>query len=122
VSRLHAEVSRRIFQPLFTRWPQPEVPISHVTNGVHMPSWDSAEADELWSRACGKDRWIGTLSTVEADLKVVPDETLWALRNEGCRQLIRYVRERLCRQMEASAAARREIREARNALDPRASR
>ncbi len=47
VSRLHGEVSRRIFEPLFPHWPQEEVPVGHVTNGVHMPSWDSAAADNL---------------------------------------------------------------------------
>ena len=38
VSRLHGEVSQRIFQPLFPRWPSIEVPITYITNGVHMPS------------------------------------------------------------------------------------
>jgi starch phosphorylase len=120
VSQLHGEVSRRIFQPLFPRWPQSEVPLTHVTNGVHMPSWDSAAADELWSEACGKKRWLETLSTIEADLKRVPDETLWALRNEGCRQLIHYVRERFARQLEAGGAAKEEIVEAGKSLDPSA--
>src|SRR5271154_1060853 len=41
VSRLHGEVSRQLFEPLFPRWPVDEVPVEHVTNGVHMPSWDS---------------------------------------------------------------------------------
>jgi len=59
VSRLHAKVSRRIFAPLFPRWPEEEVPVGHVTNGVHMPTWDSAQADDLWTEACGKDRWSG---------------------------------------------------------------
>ncbi len=59
VSRLHGEVSRHIFAPLFPRWPEDEVPIGHVTNGVHMPTWDSAAADSLWTEACGKDRWLG---------------------------------------------------------------
>jgi len=120
VSRLHGEVSRRIFRPLFPRWPQPEVPITHVTNGVHMPSWDSAAADELWHEACGKKRWLETLSTIEADLKLVPDERLWALRNEGCRQLIQYVRERLARQLEAAGGSKQEILEAGKFLDPNA--
>ena len=40
VSRLHGEVSRDLFQPLFPRWPTDEVPVGHVTNGVHTPSWD----------------------------------------------------------------------------------
>ena len=57
VSRLHGAVSRRIFQPLYPRWPEPEVPFDHVTNGVHVPTWDSAMADAIWTDACGKDRW-----------------------------------------------------------------
>ena len=59
VSSLHGRVSRHLFEPLFPRWPTDEVPVGHVTNGVHMPTWDSAAADELWTEACGKDRWLG---------------------------------------------------------------
>ena len=47
VSRLHGAVSRQIFASLFPRWPLDEVPVGYVTNGVHTPSWDSAEADTL---------------------------------------------------------------------------
>src|SRR6185312_4942760 len=43
VSRLHGKVSRHLFEPLFPRWPADEVPIGHVTNGVHMPTWESAQ-------------------------------------------------------------------------------
>ena len=118
VSRLHGEVSRRIFQPLFRRWPLAEIPITHVTNGVHVPSWDSAAADELWHNACGKKRWLETMDTVESDLKLVRDETLWASRNEGCRQLIEYARERLGRQLRMSGVPDREIREAAVEFDP----
>jgi starch phosphorylase len=71
VSRLHAQVSRRIFQSLFPRIPQQEVPVTYVTNGVHMPSWDSSAADEVWSNAAGKERWLGDLRTVEENLKKV---------------------------------------------------
>jgi starch phosphorylase len=118
VSQLHGEVSRRIFQPLFPHWPQLEVPVTHVTNGVHMPSWDSAAADELWSRVCGKKTWVGTMRSIEADLMQVPEETLWAFRNEGRRRLINYGRERLARQLEAAGASRQEILEAEECLDP----
>ena len=85
-----------------------------------MPSWDSAAADALWSEACGKDRWVGTLSTIEADFKGVPDETLWALRNEGCRQLIRYARKRLSRQLEAEGTPMQTILDAEKWLNPEA--
>ncbi len=54
VSRLHGKVSRDLFEPLFPRWPMDEVPVGHVTNGVHMPSWDSAESDCLWTEVVRK--------------------------------------------------------------------
>ena len=69
VSRLHGEVSRHLFEPLFPHWPEDEVPIGHVTNGVHMPTWDSAPADDLWTGACGKGRWLGTSENVEQDIR-----------------------------------------------------
>jgi len=59
VSRLHGVVSRRIFQGLFPRWPALELPVGHVTNGVHTPTWDSAQADALWTKACGSERRRG---------------------------------------------------------------
>lgn len=98
VSRLHGEVSRDIFQPLFPHWPRAEVPVQHVTNGVHMPSWDSAAADAIWTEFCGKARWCGALETVEADLRQVGDAVLWNLRSDGRRQLITFLRNRLQRQ------------------------
>ena len=57
VSKLHGAVSRRLFQPIYPRWPEHEVPVTSVTNGVHVSSWNSEWADTLWSEACGKDRW-----------------------------------------------------------------
>ena len=50
VSRLHGKVSRRLFLPLFPRWPEDEVPVGHVTNGVHMPTWDSARRPTIFGR------------------------------------------------------------------------
>ncbi|MEJ2704896.1 MAG: alpha-glucan family phosphorylase [Sedimentisphaerales bacterium] len=118
VSRLHGRVSRRIFQNLFPRWPDHEVPVTYVTNGVHVPSWDSEAADKLWTTSCGKNRWVGTLETVEADLKKIPDETLWEFRNEGRRRLVEYVRQRLVRQLEASGASTERVEQAKGYLDP----
>ena len=120
VSRLHGKVSRRIFQPLFPRWPEDEVPIGHVTNGVHMPTWDSAEADDLWTQACTKDRWRGNTETLEEQIFKVPDAQLWQLRAAARRSLIEYVRERLSRQLEASGASPEEVEEAKHMFDPNA--
>ncbi len=98
VSRLHGEVSRRLFQPLFPRWPQAEVPVGHVTNGVHVPSWDSDSADALWTEACGKDRWLGDVQHLADSIRGVTDEDLWSFRNENRARFIEVAREHVGRQ------------------------
>ena len=120
VSRLHGAVSRRLFQPLFPRWPEVEVPVGHVTNGVHTPSWDSAEADALWTRTCGAERWRGTMETVAEDLAGAPDEALWALRTAGRQALVAYVRERMAAQVAAWGAPPDETAAVCACLDPEA--
>ena len=117
VSRIHAQVSRRIFQSLFPRIPQQEVPVTYVTNGVHVPSWDSSAADEVWSNACGKERWLGDLRTVEENLKKVPDEQLWELRNQGRQRLIAYARDRLVWQLTTAGVSREELGQAGQRLN-----
>lgn len=80
VSRLHGAVSRRLFAPLFPRWPESEVPVGHVTNGVHTPSWDSIEADALWTEAAGTERWRGTQEGVADRIRALDDRILWFTR------------------------------------------
>ena len=118
VSRLHGKVSRRIFQGLFPRWPEPEVPVSHVTNGVHTPTWDSAEADRLWHGACGKEPWVGTMADCESDLALVNDSQLWQLRAEARRSLIAFVRKWLHRQLISEGVASDQVVRAEQILDP----
>jgi starch phosphorylase len=118
VSRLHGEVSRRIFQPLFPRWPQSEVPVGHVTNGVHTPTWDSAEADRLWTDVCGKERWNGDLAAIESALRKAPAAELWNMRQRARRSLIDYLRKRLARQLAGHGAAPAEVEQAARILDP----
>jgi len=120
VSRLHGTVSQHILGPLFPRWPQDEVPVGHVTNGVHMPSWDSAAADDLWMEVCGKDRWLGTTETLEQDIRCIPDAKLWQLRTAATRSFIEYVRERLSRQLAASGASREAVEVAKHLFDSNA--
>ncbi len=95
VSRLHGEVSRNIFQGLFPRWPTAEIPVGCVTNGVHTPTWDSAAADKLWTTACGRDRWRGTMENVAEDISCVSDRALWELRTTNRLELVDFVRERV---------------------------
>jgi len=118
VSRLHAEVSRRIFQVLFPRWPQAQVPVGYVTNGVHVPSWDSEAADTLWTDACGQSRWRGTLEAMEDALRNISDESIWNLRAQGRRVLIDFLRKRLLRQHISRGAAAAQVAEYAGMLDP----
>jgi starch phosphorylase len=98
VSKLHGQVSRRIFEPLFPRWPQEEIPIGSVTNGVHVPTWDSAAADILWTTACGKKRWHEQ-RPVEDHIRQLSDAELWQMRTAGRRTLIDQIRKRYARQL-----------------------
>jgi starch phosphorylase len=117
VSRLHGKVSRRIFAPLFPRWPENEVPVGHVTNGIHVPSWHSAEASQLWSDVCGRQAWMGTTDKMAAQIRNISDERLWRFRAAASSALVEFVRERLALQLTVSGAAQEEIDIARQALD-----
>lgn len=118
VSRLHAEVSKQLFANLFQGWPIDEVPVSYVTNGVHMPSWDSPDADKLWTEACGKERWQGSLQTIEKSINKVSDERLWALRKIRSEEFIQDIRQHYTQQLETIACSEQEIREVDKLFDP----
>jgi glycogen phosphorylase len=117
VSKLHGQVSRRIFQPLFPRWPEAEVPVTHVTNGVHVPTWDSAEADRLWESTCSKNRWHGTLANMVKDVSVVSDSDLWQLRADSRKSLVDYVRRLYVRQLAGRGASSEDLVQAKLILD-----
>jgi starch phosphorylase len=118
VSELHGEVSRHLFDGLYPDQPEADVPIGHVTNGVHMPSWDSRWSDELWTRACGKERWLGTVENLAEALRAIDDRTLWELLGAGRADLIAYARERLAWQLGQRGAPAERIDEAAQVLDP----
>ena len=98
VSRLHGKVSRSLFHDLFPRWPQDEIPVGYVTNGVHMPTWDSVAADELWTEACGKDRWLGSTESLDKAIRKISDHRLWQFRIAASITFVAYVRRQLSRQ------------------------
>jgi starch phosphorylase len=117
VSKLHGQVSRRLFQSLFPRWPEAEVPVTHVTNGVHTPTWDSPEADRLWEVTCGKQRWHGTLEDTETNIRAASDSDLWQLRADNRKALVAYVRRIYRRQSEARGASAEDLVQAAQILD-----
>lgn len=118
VSRLHGRVSRHVFQPLFKRWPEAEVPVGYVTNGVHMPTWDSAEADELWTESCGKARWLGVTEILTDQIRCIGDAQLWQFRTAVRKSLIEFVRRRLTSQLGVLGASLERIEEAKRIFDP----
>ncbi len=118
VSRLHGQVSRQLFAPLFPGRPIDEVPIGHVTNGVHMPTWDSAESDNLWTMACGKGRWLGGTDRLEHDIRRVDDARLWQLRSAGRKQVVDYAREHVARDMAVAGATSDAIERTKQRLNP----
>jgi len=119
VSSLHGEVSRELFAPLFPGWPIHEVPVGHVTNGIHVPTWDSSLADDLWTKACGKDRWLKTATDLGQQIRKISDIDLWQFRAAARDDLVKYVRHRLSLQLTASGASVQEIDIAKNIFDPK---
>lgn len=118
VSALHGAVSRRILQPLFPRWPRPEIPVGHVTNGVHVPSWDAAAADALWTETCGSERWREPKDDVAAPLEHVPAAAIWAMRTTQRAELIAYARRRVSLQVAQRGADAATVELAARVLDP----
>lgn len=102
VSELHGHTSREMWKELYLESPDEKVPIEHITNGVHTPSWGTTRAHEFWNKRLGVD-WTDRLidpkfwKRIEVD-GLASDEELWALRCMLRRELIEFVRQRLYEQ------------------------
>ena len=118
VSRLHGEVSRGLFSELFPGWPRAEVPVGHVTNGVHVPSWDSPAADDLWTNAGIRDRWRGVPTPVAERIGQITPAELWTMRNRNCERFAFWARERMTRQLTMIGAGPNRVDEVRGLFDP----
>jgi starch phosphorylase len=121
VSRLHARVSRAMWQGLWPGVPADEIPIAHVTNGVHPQSWISGDMRSLY------DRYLGPRWTEEpGDTRVwsrseqIPGEELWRTHERRRERLVAFARARLVEQLRARGAAASEIAHAEEVLDPEA--
>jgi starch phosphorylase len=93
VSLRHGEVAREMWRPLFGNPPADDVPITHVTNGVHLPTFLASPMRALLDRHLGEG-WLGRASDPEtwAPVDAIPDEELWAARNEARHHLVEYVK------------------------------
>jgi starch phosphorylase len=74
-----------------------------------MPSWDPAEADELWTTCCGKERWMGATEPLKEVIRSASDANLWQLRAADRKSLVEYVRKRLSLQLIASGTSPEEL-------------
>ncbi len=95
VSELHANVSRRMWNFLWPRRAEDEVPICWITNGVHTRTWLARRFQRLFQQYLG-EHWYDQLDAVEAweAISDIPDETLWAIRKHLKRKLVAFARER----------------------------
>jgi starch phosphorylase len=95
VSRLHGEVARRMWMPMFPERSPDEVPIDHVTNGAHLPTFLSKPFAELYDRYLGEGWWrqAGDPATWEP-VREIPNVELWAARNGARTALIDWTRQK----------------------------
>ncbi len=95
VSRLHGEVSRAMWQPAWPDRSVDEVPIGHITNGVHLPSWVGEPIDRILRRWMGPD-WVRRQDSPAMWERIldVPDEDLWAAHVRLKQKLLALIRER----------------------------
>ena len=121
VSRLHGRVSRNMWQGIWPQIPEEEVPVAHVTNGVHARSWLSGDLIYLLDRYLGL-RWQNNPAdqSVWNAVNELPDEELWRVHERRRQKLIIWARRQLRRQLEARGKNPEHIRETIDALNPNA--
>ncbi len=121
VSKLHGEVSRKMWANIWPQIPQHEVPITHITNGVHTLTWLSGEMSRLYERYLGS-RWIDepTNHQIWKRIDLIPDFELWRAKERLRERLISFARYRLKKQLKAKGAPAYKLKEADQVLDPEA--
>jgi starch phosphorylase len=94
VSRKHGEVSRRLWQPLWPDLPVEQVPIDHITNGVHVPTWIEAKIERRCDRCLDGD-WLANHDdpAVWEVVEDIPEAEFWGLHYRQKIKLINYIRE-----------------------------
>lgn len=119
VSKLHGEVSRKMWQSLWPGVPADEIPIGHVTNGVHFRSWISAEFNLLYDRYLGPQwREEPANHVVWNRVQSIPAEELWRTHERRRERLVAWARRRVRDQRIRRSAPQAEIDAADEVLDP----
>ena len=121
VSSLHGHVSRRMWAHLWPWRVEEEIPIGHITNGVHVPSWLAQPMQQLYDKCLGAN-WQTTMGSPEVwqNIYNVDPGELWETHNTLKTRLLEFVRRRLSRQCRHRNEDEAMIENARNVLDPSA--
>ncbi len=121
VSRRHGDVARQMWQPLFPERPVDTVPIGHVTNGVHVPTWIAPRVRSLLDRHLGED-WIRHAADPATwrGIDDIPDEELWEIRNQQRADFVAYVRDKTVANRLARGDPRWYVEAAEKGFDPAA--
>ena len=121
VSKLHREVSRGMWKGIWPAFPERDVPIVSVTNGVHIPSYISQEMADLYSRYLGP-RWIENPDNqkVWERVDLIPDTELWRTHERRRERLIAFARRRVREQLLRRGELPSEIKRAEDVLNPEA--
>lgn len=121
VSKLHGAVSRKIFGDVWDGVPEHDVPIAHVTNGIHTLTWLSPKIKDLYDKYLKPDwkKEIYSSSTFEG-VDNIPDEELWATHMELKVKMINFVRDRLKIQKLNNGELMETVRQVDDFLDPNA--
>ncbi len=119
VSRLHGEVSRSMWGNIWPGVPAEEIPIGHVTNGVHARTWISPEMARLFDQYLGTE-WLENPSDPEAwsDIEQIPSDELWDVHQEQRERLTQWCRRQIRKQLTMRGVGREEIEHSAGALDP----
>ncbi|RME66414.1 MAG: alpha-glucan family phosphorylase, partial [Caldilineae bacterium] len=121
VSELHGYVSRRMWKELWPDTPVEQLPIGHITNGVHTGTWLAKELRDLYSRYLD-DKWLEQVDAPETwtGIADIPDRELWAAHQERKQIMIDFVRRRVREQLLRHGEGPRQLAAAAEFLDPNA--
>ena len=119
VSRLHGKVSRSMWNQIWKGVPEAEVPIGHVTNGVHFRSWVSFEMNQLYDRYLGpKWREEPADPKLWQRVEAIPTAELWRTHERRRERLVAYARQRLRAQLVSRGAPQTALDNADEVLNP----
>jgi starch phosphorylase len=119
VARLHGRVSRQMWQWMFPQIPQAEIPVTSITNGIHVQTWISNEMSQIFDRYLDpgwrREEWR---KDIWSNVDLIPDPELWRVHERRRERLVTFARRRVERQLRHRGAPQNEIQHAAEILNP----